>query len=169
MSHAIRLVKETDLAEIFEIYDREVLERTATFETVPKTAAERDEWFRVHGADRYPALVAVEPLSDGGEAVVGWACVSPWSPRQAYARSAENSVYVRDDRMGRGIGRALMVALVTEARRVGIRVLIARITEGNPASLALHRKLEFQPIGTMREVGEKFGRILDVELLDLHI
>ena len=164
----IRDATEDDLPGIFEIYDREVLHGTATFDTVPKTHAERLEWLRVHQAPQYPALVAVEP-DHGGTRVLGWASLSPWSVRCAYARAVENSVYVHPSAQGRGLGRALMQAIIPRAKAAGLGVLIARIVEGNPASLALHEKLGFKTIGTMRRVGEKFGRILDVRLMDLHL
>ena len=87
----------------------------------------------------------------------------------AYARAAEVPVYVHQDHRGRGIGRALLAALVARGRADGLGVLLARVEASGRASLALHRALGFRPIGTMRRVGEKLGRILDVELLDLHL
>ena len=153
-----------DLAAIFAIYDDEVLRGTATFETVPRTAAERREWFDAHPRGRYPVIVA----EDAG-AVVGWARLQPWSPRPAYARTAEDSVYVAAAARGRGVGRVLLTELVRRAPAAGIAVLLARIADGNPASIRLHEKAGFRTVGVMRRVGEKFGRILDVSLLDLHL
>jgi phosphinothricin acetyltransferase len=153
-----------DLPAIFGIYDEEVLRGTATFETVPKSKEERRLWYDAHPRERYPILVAEE---EGR--VVGWARLYPWSPRQAYARTAEDSVYVRADARGRGVGRALLEALLARAPAQGIKVVIARIAEGNPGSVKLHERLGFKPVGNMRRVGEKFGRILDVTILDLHL
>ncbi|TMA47656.1 MAG: N-acetyltransferase family protein, partial [Deltaproteobacteria bacterium] len=101
--------------------------------------------------------------------VVGWGSLSAWSDRCAYARAAEVSVYVHQDHRGHGIGRALLADLIARGRAAGLGVLLARIESSGAASLALHRALGFQPIGTMRRVGEKSGRLLDVELLDLHL
>ena len=139
----IRDATEDDLPGIFEIYDREVLHGTATFDTVPKTPAERLEWLRLHQAPQYPAIVAVEP-DHGGTRVLGWASLSPWSLRCASARAAENSVYVHPSAAGRGLGRTLMEIIIRRAKEAGLGVLIARIVEGNPASLALHEKLGFK-------------------------
>lgn len=164
----IRDATADDLPGIFEIYDREVLRGTATFDTVPKTPAERLEWLAAHQDPRHPAIVAVEP-DHGGTRVLGWGALSAWSVRCAYARAVENSVYVHPSAQGRGIGRALLEELIRRARSAGLGVLIARIVEGNPASFALHEKLGFQTIGTMRRVGEKFGIIHDVRLMDLHV
>ena len=157
----IRPATEADLPGIFAIYDHEVLHGTATFDTEPKTAAGRLEWLRDDGNGRYPILVA-----ESGGAVAGWARLYAWSNRCAYARAAENAVYVSRDHRGQGVGRALLGELIRQAPGRGVHVLLARIVEGNPASLALHEALGYQTIGVMRGVGEKFGRVLDVRLMD---
>jgi len=157
----LRAATEADLPGIFAIYDHEVLHGTATFDTEPKSAAERVAWLRDDGNGRYPILVA-----DVDGAVAGWARLYAWSNRCAYARAAENAVYVSRDHRGRGVGRALLEELIRLAPGRGIHVLLARVVEGNPASLALHEALGYQTIGVMRGVGEKFGRVLDVRLLD---
>lgn len=164
MPPVLRDATADDLPAIFAIYDEQVLHGTATFETVPKSAAERREWYEAHDRRRYPVIVAEE-----GGAVAGWGRLQPWSQRAAYARTAEDSVYVRADARGRGVGRALLAALIERARGAGIAVLVARIAEGNPASIRLHEAAGFRPVGTMRRVGEKFGRVLDVAILDLHL
>jgi len=161
---SLRAAAESDLPGIFAIYDEEVLHGTATFDTQPKSQAERLEWFRNDGGGRYPILVAEHEGS-----VAGWARLYAWSPRRAYDRTAECAVYVHRDHRGRGLSRALMEELLRRAPQGGVQVLVARIVEGNPASLALHRKLGFQPIGVMKRVGEKFGRLLDVHLMDRHL
>jgi L-amino acid N-acyltransferase YncA len=157
----LRAATEADLPGIFAIYDHEVLHGTATFDTEPKSAAERVAWLRDDGNGRYPILVA-----DVDGAVAGWARLYAWSNRRAYARAAENAVYVSRDHRGRGVGRALLEELIRLAPGRGVHVLLARVVEGNPASLALHEALGYQTIGVMRRVGEKFGRVLDVRLLD---
>src|SRR6185436_12165585 len=111
----IRAATERDLPGIFEIYDEEVLRGTATFETVPKTADERLHWLREHSTDRHPAIVAAE----AGK-VLGWASLSMWSTRCAYARAAENSVYVHPRHHGKGVGKALMQELIRRARLAGL-------------------------------------------------
>jgi L-amino acid N-acyltransferase len=153
-----------DVPAILDIYNEQVLRGTATFDTEPKTAADHDAWFGKHDRGRYPILVA-----DEGGTILGWARLYPWSDRCAYARSGENSVYVHKDHRGRGIAKALMTELLARAKARGLSVILARIAEGNPASIELHQKLGFERIGTMRRVGEKFGRILDVELMQIHL
>ena len=159
----IREARLDDLDGIFAIYDREVLHGTATFDTIVKTTQERLDWFATAG-NRYPVLVA-----EDNHRIVGWSRLYTWSPRRAYDRSAENAVYVRDEMRGRGVGRALMQKLIAMAPARGVHVLVARIVEGNPASVRLHESLGFKTIGVMRQVGEKFGTLLDVRLMDLHV
>ena len=175
----IRQAAEADLPGIFAIYDHEVLHGTATFDTEPKSPAGRLEWLRDDGDGKYPILVA-EAEAGGGvaaeaaptrgsPAIAGWARLYAWSNRCAYARAAENAVYVHRDHRGRGVGHALLAELIRLSPQRGIHVLLARIVEGNPASVALHEAHGYQTIGVMRRVGEKFGRVLDVRLMDRHL
>lgn len=159
----IRGAEPGDLAPIFEIYNHEVSAETSTFDTEPRVLGRDDGWLTGR-EDRYPVLVATI-----GGALAGWGSLSQWSPRGAYARTAEVSVYVDRAMRGRGVGRALLAELIEIAPEGGIAVLLARIAGENPASVALHEGLGFSHIGTQRRAGEKFGRVLDVELLDLHL
>jgi len=155
----IRKAELTDLDAITAIYNDAIATTTATFDTEPKGAAEQLEWFEHHG-ERYPILVAV---LDGK--VVGWTSLSQWSDRCAYADTAETSFYVAAGHRGRGIGRQLKHAIIEEARRLRFHTLIARVAEGSIESLHLNESFGFVHIGTMKEVGRKFGRLLDVHLL----
>lgn len=159
----IRPAATADLAGIAAIYDPEVLHGTATFMTVPRTAAQWRAWLAEHDPPRHPVLVA----DDG--TVAGWASLSPWSVREAYARSAESSVYVHPDRQGRGVGRALMRRLLDDAPRHGVAVVIARVCDENTASVRFHESLGFRTVGVQRRIGEKFGRLLDVRIMDAHL
>jgi phosphinothricin acetyltransferase len=161
LSVTVRPAREADLGPILEIYNREVLVSTATYDTVPRTTAEHARWFAHHGK-AHPVIVAEV---DG--VVRGWASLSPWSDRAAYARSVEVSVYVAEDARRRGIGALLLSSLVEEARRHGHHALLARISADNAGSIALHAAQGFFVAGTLREVGVKFGRVLDVCLMEL--
>lgn len=158
---AIRLAAPGDLGAIFAIYDHEAMHGTATFDTRPRTEAERAAWFARHSPEHHPVVVA-----ETGGVVAGWGSISPWSDRPAYARTTEDSVYVGVGFRGRGIGRMILGDLLRRADAAGLRVVVARIAEGNPASVRLHEALGFERIGVMRGVGEKFGRVLDVVLMD---
>jgi phosphinothricin acetyltransferase len=162
---SIRTATIEDLDGIFAIYDQQVLHGTATFETVTKTAEERRAWFDAHEPGKYPAIVAQE-----AGRVVGWAGLSAWSARPAYARTAENSVYVREDWRGRGLGRRLLEELLARAiAETPVRVVVARIALPSAVSVGLHTSLGFVPVGTLRRCGEKFGRILDVLIMQRHL
>ena len=164
MPLALRLATESDLSAIFDIYDDEILHGTATFDTEPYSEARRHAWLEHHSPDRHPVVVA----EDGG-LVVGWASLSEWSDRCAYARSAEVSTYVHANHRGRGVGRVLLADLVARSRAAGLGVLLARITSESAVSRRLHERFGFERVGTLRRVGEKFGRILDVDILELEL
>lgn len=155
----VRCASTEDLKAITEIYNEAILKTVATFDTEPKTLVEQKRWFENHGG-RYPVLVAE---MDGK--IVGWGSLSKWSDRCAYADTVEDSVYVKEEFQGRGIGRQLLEALLIEGKKAGIRTVIARITEGNEISVHLHESLGFKKIGTMKEVGRKFGKLLDVLMM----
>lgn len=152
-----------DLPGVFEIYNREVTGGISTFDLEPRRVGVDDDWL----TDREPIHPVLVATIDG--AVVGWASLSAWSPRGAYRRSGEVSEYVDADHRGHGIGTALLRALIDRARGTEVAVVLARIALPNPASIAMHEAVGFRSIGTQRRVGEKLGRLLDVELMDLHL
>lgn len=157
---SIRPAREEDLPGIFAIYNHAILHSTATFDTEPKDAQAQLCWFQKHRPP-YPIFVASAPK------VLGWASLSEWSERCAYRTTAENSVYVHADAQGQGLGRQLMEAVLKAGKAEGIHTVIARIADQNQASVALHRGLGFETIGVMREVGFKFGKRLDVLMMQL--
>lgn len=97
--------------------------------------------------------------------MVGWASLSKWSDRLAYADTAEISLYVHSSQRGRGIGKRLVEAVVIKGQKAGLHTLIARIVAGNQVSVRLHEGVGFEHIGIMREVGRKFGQLLDIHLM----
>ncbi|MEO8250337.1 MAG: N-acetyltransferase family protein [Burkholderiales bacterium] len=158
----IRSSRSEDLAAMNAIYAHHVLHGTGTFETEPPSAAEMAARRADVLGKRLPWLVA----EDGG-VVVGFAYCQWFKPRPAYRYSAEDSVYLAPDALGRGIGRALLEAIVSEAERVGVRKLIAVIGDSaNAGSIGLHRACGFVPAGVLKSCGWKFGRWLDVVLMD---
>jgi L-amino acid N-acyltransferase YncA len=157
----IRQAAIDDLPGITRIYNDAVMTTVATFDTEPKTAAQQRAWFEHHGP-RYPVLAAVS----GGE-VLGWASLSAWSDRCAYADTAEVSVYVDAAHRGQGIGRGLAEAIVAAGRQAGLHTLLSRIAEGNEVSVRLTEAIGFRHVGVMHEVGCKFGKRLDVYLMEM--
>jgi L-amino acid N-acyltransferase YncA len=157
----IRRAELGDVPAITDIYNEAILTTVATFDTEPKSVADREQWFRAHG-DRHPILVAV---LDGK--VVGWASLTEWSDRRAYDGTAEASFYVHSAFLHQGIGRKLLEAIIEEARRVKLHTLLGRVAEGSEESMHLSFAAGFVLVGTMKEVGRKFGRLLDVHILQL--
>jgi phosphinothricin acetyltransferase len=162
----LRLATADDAPAIAEIYNREVTESTATFDLVPRSLAEQQAWLAARSG-AYAAVVA-EADGDGGAAggVVGFGSLSPYRDRPAYSTSVEDSVYVHRDHHGQGVGRALLGELVRVATAHGFHAVFARIVEGHEASIALHQRLGFETVGVEREVGRKFGRWLDVVVME---
>ena len=148
-----------DAEAIRAIYNVEVTRSTVTFDIVARTVDEQRAWIEEHqGA--HPAVVALS-----GATVAGFGSLSPFRERAAYATTVEDSVYVDEAWRGRGVGRRLLGELVALARGQGFHTVIARISGDNEASIALHRAEGFALVGVEREVGRKFGRWIDVTVM----
>ena len=154
-----RLAAPRDAEAIRAIYNLEVLESTVTFDLVPRSLPAQQDWIREH-LGGHPAIVAVE---DGR--VLGFASLSPFRARAAYAPTVEDSVYLDRDARGRGVGSLLLREIVALGTDHGFHSVMARIVGGHDASITLHRKCGFEEIGCEREVGRKFGKWLDVVLM----
>ncbi len=157
----IRSAIEADVPVITEIYNHEILHGTATFDIEPKTLGDRLQWLR---ETQHPHCVVVAEESGS---VAGWGCLRPFRAKAAYRFTAENSVYIHQDRRGQGIGTLILERLVEEARANGFHSIMAGIAEGNEPSVRLHRRFGFTDVGTEREVGYKFERWLDVTWMQL--
>ncbi len=163
----IRLVEVSDAEAVMNIYNHEVTQSSISFDLVPRTLMQQEAWIRAHLAT-HPCIVAVSDeehigeLGAGGERILGFALVSPFRERPAYATTVENSVYVHREARGRGVGEALLRHLIETAQGSGFHSLIARIIGENHGSIRLHEKCGFTLVGTEIEVGRKHGHWLDV-------
>ena len=157
VAFTVRLAERRDAGAVRAIYNLEVAESTVTFDLVPRTLDEQVDWIDAHSG-AHPAVVAAD---ESGE-VVGFGSLSPFKDRPAYSPTVEDSVYVRRDRRGRGVGRLLLDELLRLAVDHGFHSVMARIVGNHEASIALHVACAFELVGTEREVGRKFGRWLDV-------
>ncbi len=157
----IRNAVENDLEAIIRIYNYAIINTTATFDTRPKTVKSQEKWFYKHSG-KYPIIVAE---NEGG--VIGWASLSRWSDRCAYDNTAEISVYVDKDNQSIGIGNRLIAEIIKIARKNKLHVIIARIAGENEISVHLHKKYGFTYAGSLKEVGFKFNRYIDVHLMQL--
>lgn len=157
----VRPATAADAEAIRRIYNAEVTGSTVTFDLVPRTAAEQRAWLGERSGGHVALVVA-----EGGE-ILGFGALSPYRDRPAYTTTVEDSVYVRHDHRGRGVGRRLLDALVDTARQHGFHTVLARVVGGHEASIGLHAAAGFTLVGTEREVGRKFGRWLDVVVMQL--
>ena len=155
----VRLAAPDDAEAIAAIYNHEVVTTTHTFDLVPRTLEEQRQWLVEHSG-AHPAIVAVS-----GPLVAGFASLTPYRSRPAYATTVEDSVYVHVDHRGRGVGKVLLAETIRLATVHGFHAMMARIVGGHDASIALHRACGFELVGVEREVGRKFGRWLDVALM----
>lgn len=155
----IRQASLDDLEDITDIYNEAILKSVATFDTETKTLEEQKIWFEEHGPDN-PIVVSEE---NGN--IVGWAALSKYSTRCAYSNTAEIALYVKEDHQGNGIGRKLMDFIIQEGEKTNIHAILARITDGNEVSIHLHKTAGFELVGVLKEVGQKFGKRLDVHLM----
>jgi phosphinothricin acetyltransferase len=162
-SITVRLASLGDAEQIRQIYNYEVSNTTATFDLVPRSLDDQKQWI----ADRngaFAAIVAVDATDEHGD-IVGFGSLSPYKERAAYRTSVEDSVYVRRDRNGQGIGKLILAELVRVAGVSGFHAMFARISATSDASIALHRSCGFELVGIEREVGRKFNKWLDVALM----
>lgn len=165
MSFIIRLATTDDAEAIRRIYNDAVKTSTATLETNERDLAAQRCWLQHHNGEPYPCFVA----EDRDGIVVGWASLSPYNPKPGYRGTAENSVYVDVRAQGGGVGEALLQTLLDDAPSRGIATIVALITSDNLASIRLHEKLAFRFVGTLERVGEKFGRLVDVSIYQIHL
>jgi L-amino acid N-acyltransferase YncA len=158
-SPAIRPATVGDLAAIQAIYNDEILHGTATWDEEPWPLAKRRAWFAEHDA-LSPVLVA-----ECAGRFAGFAYLSPCSPKSGWRFSREDTIYIDKEMRGAGVGTRLLAALLEEARRLDLNLIIASITSDNEASLTLHAHAGFEVVGTHRQAGFKFGRWLDTTLM----
>jgi L-amino acid N-acyltransferase YncA len=159
----IRDATTSDLPEITVIYNALLETTTHEWTETRHTVAERAEWLAEQNANGRPAIVAVD-----GEEVVGWATYGDFRDSTrwpGYRFTVEHSIHVREASWGRGIGRALLDALIDRARRDGKRVMVAGIDGENVGSIRFHERLGFIEVARMPEIGVKFGRRLDLVLM----
>lgn len=158
----IRTARPDDAAAILDIHNAAVTRSTAIFTDRLETLADREAYLADHADAGHAVLVAE---SDG--LVVGYASFGTWRKKNGYRLTVDDSVYVRDGHHGAGIGLALLTELVARARAAGFHVMIADIEAGNAGSIRLHERLGFEVCGTVRQVGTKYGRWLDITIMQL--
>jgi len=158
----IRPSQTEDIPAIAAIYAHHVLHGTGTFEIDPPSPNDMAQRRLDVLAKGLPYLVAAR-----GDQVMGFAYCNWFKPRPAYRFSAEDSIYLADEAMGQGLGRALLAELMTQAEKAGVRKLIAVIGDSaNHGSIGVHRSAGFSMVGVLKSCGWKFDQWLDVVMMD---
>ena len=161
----IRKPTRQDVPALLDIYNYEVENGTSTLDINKKTLAQWGEWYDNHNIENHPLIVA----ENDGE-VVGYATLSSYRVKEAYRTTVELSVYVSPYHRKNGVGTALMESIINLAREdESIHTVVSVITGGNVASVRLHEKFGFTFCGTIREVGVKFGKFVDIENYSLKV
>lgn len=155
----VRDAQEGDLPGILEIHNEVIRTSSAVYTEQETTLGNRREWLAQRISQGFPVLVAADP-ADGS--VLGYSTFGDFRPWPGYRHTVEHSVYVRADARGRGVDGALVEPLFERAAALRKHVMVAGIDAANPASIRLHERLGFERAGTLREVGTKFGRWLDL-------
>jgi phosphinothricin acetyltransferase len=159
----IRPSQPQDVPAVAAIYAHHVLVGTGTFELAPPSLSDIESRRAEVLTKRLPYLVAVD-----GNQVLGFAYCNWFKPRPAYRFSAEDSIYMAPDAQGRGLGRALLIELATQAEQAGVRKLIAVIGDSaNAGSIAVHQSIGFTSVGILKSCGWKFDQWRDVILMDM--
>lgn len=161
---SIRYAVKEDCAAIAAIYNHAVINTAAIWNDQTVDAENRIAWFEARALLSYPVIVSEE-----NGVVTGYASFGDWRAFDGFRHTVEHSVYVHPEHQGKGLGLALMVRLIEEAKRIGKHVMVAGIEAQNQGSIHLHQKLGFTITGQMPQVGTKFGRWLDLTFMQLQL
>ena len=149
---------------ILEIFNEAILNSTALYVYRARTQQDMLDWFEAKRAGSFPVI----GIEDSDGKLMGFGSYGLFRPHPAYKYTVEHSVYVHKDHRGRGLGRVLMQEIIAAARQSGdVHAMIGAIDAANTGSIALHERLGFRQVGTMPQVGFKFGRWLDLALYQL--
>lgn len=148
-----------DADAIRTIYNHEVETSLVTFDLVPRSLADQQDWIR----EREGALGAI--VAERGAEILGFASLSPYRNKAGYNTTVENSIYVSESARGLGVGKTLLEELIAMAKARGFHTVLAHIVGGHEASIALHHAVGFSIVGVQKEVGRKFGKWLDVTVM----
>lgn len=158
----------THAEAILAIFNDAIVNGTALYDYRERTMDDMHRWFRAKAEGGWPVLGLVGPVTPERPAgLLGFASFGPFRAFAAYKYTAEHAIYVHRSARGGGLGQRLLTELIAAARARELHTLIGAIDASNTASLALHRRLGFVHAGTLRQVGYKFGRWLDLDLMQL--
>jgi len=151
-----------DVPQLLDIYNDVILHTAAVYDYEPHTLEMRMQWFETKQQQGFPVYVAEE---DG--VIVGFSSIGPFRAWAAYKYTVENSIYVKADCRGKGIGKILLKPLIEASKALGMHTIVAGIDASNAASIKLHKQFGFEEVAHFKQVGYKFDRWLDLVFLQL--
>lgn len=160
----IRHATENDLPQMLVIYNHIIVNTTAVYDYEPHTLEMRQQWFATKQDQNFPVFVAVEE-----DEIVGFSSIGPFRSWAGYKYTVENSVYVAENKRGKGIAKLLMTPLIQVAKELKLHAIVAGIDATNEASIKLHEQFGFEEVARFKEVGYKFDRWLDLVFMELII
>ncbi|CAB1207260.1 GNAT family N-acetyltransferase [Acinetobacter bouvetii] len=166
MGFLIRPAQTQDLKHILKIYNAEILNGTATWNSTEKSIEDFHSWFNDLSTQQFPLFVAEHSET---KQIAGYADYSSFRQIQGFKQTVEHSVFIHPDFIRQGLGKTLMLKLIDHARQNHIHVMVAAIDAENSGSILLHETLGFKQTGYMPEVGQKFGKWRDLVLMQLNL
>ncbi|TFW39744.1 N-acetyltransferase family protein [Pseudomonas putida] len=149
--------------QILEIYNDTIHNSTSLYEYESRTMKTMEVWFKTKNENNFPVI----GIENKNGVLTGFGSYGAFRPYPAKKYSVEHSVYVHKDHRGHGIGRLVLTALIEAARENGLHVMVGAIDTANVGSIVLHKRLGFKHVGTLEQIGFKFGRWLDMGLYQL--
>lgn len=162
MSVTVRPARPDDVPAILDIYNEAVATTTASWDTRPESLAARQAWY-----DRRVGLGQAVLVAEEDGRVIGWGSWGTFRDKAGYSRTMEHTLYVDAAARGRGVGNALLAAIIETARASGVHVLLGVLSHENETSMRLHEKFGFREVGRLPQTGAKFGRWLDLVFVQL--
>jgi L-amino acid N-acyltransferase len=159
--HHVLCTEERHADQILAIFNEAIVNSTALYDYKPRTPESMVAWFATKRANGFPVI----GLEDDGGKLVGFASYGTFRAFPAYKYTVEHSIYVEKSHRSQGLGRTLLEAIVVEAGKHGVHVLVGAVDLDNSASMELHKRLGFEHCGTIRQAAFKFGRWLDLAFL----
>lgn len=160
----IRAARDTDIVQILKIWNREIRETLITFNSAEKTSDDLSSLLKQKAADAQPFLVA-----EIDDEILGFATYGQFRGGVGYRHTAEHTVVLAPNARGQGVGRQLMSAVEFHAKKNGFHSMWAGVCAENPDGVAFHKRLGYAEIAQLPEVGFKFGRWLDLVLMQKHL
>ena len=162
-THLVHCTHARHAPAILDIFNDAILNSTALYDYQPRPLASMAAWFAAKTKGNFPVI----GIEDTAGTLLAFGSYGTFRAYPAYKYTVEHSVYVHKDHRSQGLGKVVMHALIDAARQQGVHAMVGAIDAANAGSIALHERLGFQAVGTLPQVGFKFGRWLDLAFYQL--